>query len=84
MKLPENLLSGAVRGLLSVGGWARLIDWARDTDGRKLNLSLSYTKARVACWHMTITDSMGHVRYDGTGPTLEVVCIEAVAALGVH
>lgn len=82
--MANPFLAGAVRGLLSVGGWARLIDWARDADGRALNLRLSYSKQRVACWHLTITDSTGIERYNGTAATLEAVCIEAVAALGVH
>jgi len=80
---PGSILSGAVRGLLSVGGWARLIDWARDRDGRALMLRLSYS-GRAAAWHLVITDEGGARRFDGTGPTLETVCIEAVAALGVH
>lgn len=76
-------MPGIVRGGLSVGGWAYLMSWRRSEPGRRIGIDVATDDTSETVWTLTLRDCDG-IRYQGTGPVLEPLTLQAVNALGKH
>jgi hypothetical protein len=74
-----ELFGGILRGALSAGSWAHLTTWVKQTGTRRANLSLSYINGE-ANWTLTLKEN-DSITFEQSGPTLESVVIQAVAAV---
>jgi hypothetical protein len=74
-----ELFGGILRGALSAGSWAHLTTGVKQTDTRRANLSLSYINGE-ANWTLTLKEN-DSITFEQSGPTLESVVIQAVAAV---
>lgn len=74
-----ELFGGILRGALSAGSWAHLTTWIKNSDARRGNLCLTYSEGE-ANWTLTLSEEGIRV-FEQSGPTLESVVIQAVAAV---
>jgi len=74
-----EVFGGILRGALSAGSWAHLTSWVKQTNNRKANLNLSYTNGEPN-WVLTLKEN-DVTTFEQSGPTLESVVLQAVAAV---
>lgn len=75
----QEFVTGAVRGLLTSGAWARILFWARQEEGRVVRISVRYTNS-APLWIISLYKRSGELVIEATGKTAELAVLKAVRA----
>lgn len=75
----QEFVTGAIRGLLTSGSWARILFWTRKDEGRVTRISVRYMHG-VPLWVITLHETDGTLVTEATGKTAELAVLQAVRA----
>lgn len=75
----QEFVTGAIRGLLTSGAWARILFWTRKEEGRVTKISVRYMHG-VPLWVIAMHEKDGSLVTETTGKTAELAVLEAVRA----
>lgn len=75
----QEFVTGAVRGLLTSGAWARILFWARQEEGRVVRMSVRYMYGQ-SLWVICLHEKDDSLVIEATGKTAELAVLKAVRA----